>query len=290
MLVTGPNDNAAVHGNSGEGWRRRIFGHWTATGFLSLTLFSVYLGPLLARYGFADDYSLLAGNHGLGADPWGLYVSGGRPLGGVMSKIAFSLVGDIDELRWLRLVGIIGIVMLAILMHRALLWQGLSDRSSVLIAIFVCVLPPFQVYASWATLFVAPYAALLAGTASLITFRSTDSYGKRRARLWMAAVMLLSTATLIHQSAAMFFWVFAAIPILFGGEPRRRLIRASAFHLGIATLAAVIAYAAFRIGIWSHGGLSAERSSLTNDVVAKGDWFLRFPSHKHSISPTSPHR
>jgi hypothetical protein len=260
-----------------QGWRSHMFGHAATTGFISLAVVGVYLIGLLASYGFADDYLLLAGNHGLAPDPFDLYVSGGRPLGGVLSMTAFSLADGINQLRWIRFAGVIGIVMLALLMHRTLLLQGLSNRGSALIAVFVCVLPPFQVYASWATLFVVPYAAFLAGIASLIAISAIGSDRRSKVIRFSVAAGALGTAALVHQSAAMFFWVFAAIPILFAEVRLRRLIQISAYHLGTGAIAGVVAYIAFRIGIGISGGLSPERSSLTDDMAAKGEWFIRYP-------------
>jgi hypothetical protein len=77
--------------------------------------------------------------------------------------------------------------------------SGFPSGPAALIAVLVCSLPAFQVYAALAVLFSSPFAAILAGGASLVAAAAVALPRQlRRGRLVVSTAMLL-TAILIYQ-------------------------------------------------------------------------------------------
>ena len=103
-------------------------------------------------------------------------------------KPVFAAAGTIDNLRFVRIISVAGIVVLALILFWALVRSGVGRMPAALIALLVCTMPPFQLYASWTVSFSVPWAAVLAGCASLLASRlwmrrvalSTGSSGQRR--------------------------------------------------------------------------------------------------------------
>ena len=122
----------------------------------------MFLPALIVPYAFSDDYMLLSIADGQGPNPYfGNHIvdfatANGRPFQGILVGPVFSAAGSIDNLRFVRLIGVVGIVALALLLQTTLVRSRIRPGLAGLIAVLVCTLPAFQVYASWAVLFSSP--------------------------------------------------------------------------------------------------------------------------------------
>jgi hypothetical protein len=248
----------------------------TSSVLIALSIVAVFLPVLVIRYAFLDDYSILASAKGLQPSTWGLYASGGRPLAGLVVPGLFSAAGDISGLRYIRLLSIAGIVCLALLLHWRLNNAGIGRRWTTLIAIFIATLPAFQVYASWATLSAAPYAAILGAGASLTATRATTMRPPALFIRGLLSVVMLTAGLLIYQPMAMFFWIFFLIEVVFATHSVRTR-RVISSHAIVAAASAAVAFVAFKIGVHVYGGLSPERSSTVTDISGKARWFANQP-------------
>jgi len=189
----------------------------------------------------------------------------------------FSLAGDIDSLRLVRAVSLLGVIVLALVLYYALRRAGWNPWLAAGMCTSVVTLASIQVYVSWAATGEVPYVAALAGLAWL-RLRTAFELPRRDALLRSAqAAALLLLALLTYQPAAMFFWVFAAIDVLRPGEQLRAATRKVGWGLGVAAVAMFFSYAAVRIGIHFWGGAFAGRTNLVDDVVAKARWFWDEP-------------
>ena len=237
---------------------------------------------LIVPYGDADDYmSLAMAEHlGLSSPPYAKSLAHygaaeGRPIWGVVANAAFSAAGTIDNLRYVRIISVAGILALALVLYWALVRSKLGRTPAALIALLVCTLPPFQAYAAWAVMLHASWTALLAGCASLLAVAAVDAPRRLRPERLMGATLLLLVALLTYQSAAMFFWSSspsrwqAAWPTLgarYGwractspSRPSRRVSRFSATSSGISLI--------------GEDAIGASRGTLTHDVSGKAEWF-----------------
>ena len=98
-------------------------------------------------------------------------------------------------------------------------------------------MPPFQLYASWTVSFSVPWAALLAGYASLLAVAGMDAPRQLFDRFAWATALLVA-ACLIYQPAAMFFWVFLAVALVGSVTDSGRVLRLAKAHFAVAALAA----------------------------------------------------
>ena len=177
-----------------------------------LTLLSTcYFSVLNNDYGFADDYfDLLPENRE--QIIWKKNLEG-RLLYALITKFGFPKTANIEDIRYVRLVGVVGISLLAFVMFQALVHVGWKPFQSFCVAIIMCTSLPFQVFAAWATASVFPIAGLLSGCALLLADQAFSSPPPPRAK-WLRAsiaVLVLVGALAIYQPAAMIFWVFAAV-------------------------------------------------------------------------------
>jgi hypothetical protein len=245
----------------------------------------ITFAPVLATpYAFLDDYTVLQAFTPRG-DPkgkaryWGLVTAFGRPAVFPLFELSYGVFERIEDLRYLRLVGLLGTGGLAWLLWKALDRAGLSPVASASAALLVCTMPPFQVYASWAVeAFLGP-VAILSGCA----VRSAELAHARispmcRAGLLGLAVVLQTLALTIYQPVAMFFCVFLAITLFVPGEvgpqhPRRLLLPGA-----VLAAALVLAFLVYRVGVAMYGSsLSSARKNVTAEPWTKITWFVQAP-------------
>jgi hypothetical protein len=255
---------------------------------VSLTLFGIFIPVVIVPYAFSDDYT----------DLW-MAISGestaqvgksiidgsaitGRPFSGILIQAFFSAAGTIDNLRFVRLFGVLAIVALAVLLHWALVRARIKPGIAALIALLVCTLPAFQVFASWAVLFSVPLAALIAGSASMLTVTAIDRTRKLRRNRLAGAVLLLFTALLIYQPGAMFFWVFFVVALAGAVESSERGLRLVQSHFAVGGIALALAYIEIKLTVILMGSATkgANRNHLTHDVSGKAHWFFHDPLYR----------
>jgi hypothetical protein len=170
-------------------------------------------------------------------------------------------------------------VALALLLHLALVRSGIRPLVAALIAVFVCSMPGFELAVSWTVLFTVPWAALLAGGASLLAVAATGAPRTTSADRLVGATAALLAGLLMYQPAAMFFWVFLAVALVGARHEPGRALRVARTHLGVFSIGLALWYAALRLGIHSVGSDApgASRSVLTHDVAGTASWFVRKP-------------
>jgi hypothetical protein len=260
---------------------------WTLLG-TTLAVVGVFLPTVIVPYAFSDDYTDL-----YMADGWGgtaqfgkniidASAITGRVFSGLLIQWFFAAAGTIENLRFVRLVAVITIAALALLLHWALVRAGFSAFGAALVAVLLCTLPAFQVYASWAVLFSSPLAALLAGAASLFTVSAVDGPRQLERDRYLGAVFLVVAALLIYQPAAMFFWVFFAIALVGAARQSRRSLRLVEAHFGVGFAALALAYVDIKVTVLVMGNSTtgAARNTLSHDVVGKTRWFVHQPLYR----------
>lgn len=241
----------------------------------------VYSPALFTSYGFIDDYFQLASAL-QGATALGIrqHISFGRPLQGVLIVSSFSLMRDVGDIRWLRLVGIVGIAVLAWLLHRVLAASGRGPVTALLLPLVIGLTLPMQVWAAWAICAFFPYAAAIAGAAYLAVEAALRATSRRATcGLFAAAVFLLIASLAIYQPAAMVFWVVAAIRLLTTNTAPRHIARVGGAALAVMICALGLAYGIFQatVRLWplfSTVPLHLQRAQVTTDPAGKLIWFV----------------
>jgi len=190
-------------------------------------------------------------------------------------------MSTLESFRWLRMLGVLGIALLAWMICWSLHRAGWGKIPSILAALSVATMPPFQVFASWATAAFFPFAGASAGLAVWTTQRAFVTRELRsRYGFLLSAFLFLYGALTLYQPAAMFFWVFVAIsilrPALSVSVMCKRVFQAG----GIATAGLVAGFITYKLGLSWYGAdtvVASNRTALTVDIWGKVVWFLRGP-------------
>ncbi len=248
--------------------------HWPEL-VIGVVLLLMCLPALVLTYGLKDDYTYLAAAHGYvhaGVGEPASSVRLGRPLFGVLTS---GLYGVLPAVGWLwvaRALSVAGLVLFGTVLYRALTHLIRSRGSAVLVVLLVCSMPPFLVYAGWATLFCAPYSAALAALAALLAARASDAPAGERLRWLVLGNVSLLVALAMYQPTAMAFWLVALVLSLSRrGSPEllTRLVRCVAL---VGVPAMVGAYLMLKVGVWTLGAANAQRSGLLSNIPAKLHW------------------
>ncbi len=262
---------------------------WPVFGLFLAVFLTAYAPVVVTSYAFFDDYSNLAkGPH---EGKIATKISEGRPLLALGKQLSLHIVTDIEDLRYLRLVWIVGLAVLAWSVFHIFVRVGWSRVQSFYIAVIMCSTLPFQVYIAWAFAGFNIVAALASG---LAFFLGEQAFETRQSRpRWLLAAgasLALLGALTIHQSAAMFFWVFVAVVVLKPTTSLNEAFRRFGWYGLIAAVGMLWGLGVYELGLTLNPGVPA-RTGLVQDVPLKTVWFLfeALPNALHFalLSPSS---
>ncbi|HBZ2419937.1 TPA: glucosyl transferase GtrII family protein, partial [Klebsiella pneumoniae] len=115
------------------------------------------------------------------------------------------LINDISSFSYLRLFNILSLVVLSGFVYNFIDSRKIFDNPvfKVIFPLLICLLPAFQVYASWATCFPFTISVLLAG----ISYNKCFPHSKQRSSLpeKLASIVVLWVAFAIYQPTAITF-------------------------------------------------------------------------------------
>ena len=246
-----------------------------------LAFLLIYSVCYAVPYGFSDDYAFLYSSetHTFAAQFAGM-VENGRPLQAYLYQLTFSAMHDLTDLRYLRLIGVIGIALSAWLFYLALRRTSLPFWAAFLIPVVTFSLPGYQVLAAWATCAYFSWAALLAGGALLVTDRAFDlRYSRRFFLLMFLAIAMVLGSLLVYQPSGTMFWLFAAVTLVVRQQDMREMAKRFGLYLAVAVPAFLLAYASLRVVPTMILGQDAvtPRSQLVQDIPGKLLWFVQGP-------------
>ena len=262
------------------GDRRRVrsllFPEPLTAAIVTIITVLTYLPTLLATYGISDDYfDLLLStrdNHSLP----NVAIAGGRPVSGLLQEFALSLATDVGSLRWLRLLGVLGIAATAVIGSAIVRSFGAGKIVQVLTGLGIAVMPSSQVIASWAVLFPVSWGAALALAAGF-SLKAVRVESVRNRDWWLAAG-LVGIVTAIglanYQPSAMAFAPGFALALIDSAESLG--LRAKRAAAGVAgAVGGGVAYLAISGVLVRWTGVTADaRSSLEMPDLDKLHWFV----------------
>jgi hypothetical protein len=237
---------------------------------------------VLGTYGCADDFCWVAGalKHDLQQMQLLQFVQG-RPAMAFLFTAGFSPMTGVSDLRFLRLFSILTMAGLAFTIYRTMTAAKYSRAAAFCVALVMCTMPPFQVYASWASTAFYATGALVAGLALHVAERAylkTDLLSK--SRLGAASIVLLLSAILIFQPSAMYYWVFAAIILFKPDMTLSDLSKRFVWYGGLCVVALGFGYIICTYGRNYFADvcpLPHRRTHLTTDLTEKLFWFFSQP-------------
>ena len=273
---------------------------------LFLAIFSaIFLPVLRAEYGVEADYvdfaaeapdlpESLTDEFGREITPgkaWRRGISEGRPLQGLAQYLTYGMGSELEHLRYVRFVGILGIALLAWSLYRALAGAGHDRLRALCVAAIACSALPLQVWVYQAATATYPLAAALSGFAFLLADRASPQTHPNPERKWWSAAgagVVLLAALAIYQPAAMFYWVFAAAALLTPNRAPGDLFRKLRRHCAIAAPALAASYGLAVLGLTLYPE-HLDRMALVSDIPGRIEWFLlRVFPHAANFALPSP--
>lgn len=253
---------------------------WQVLGLLLAVLLLCYSTVLFSPYAFFDDYMVLANSlTGQAKGSQNRSVAEGRPIFAFLMRFLYAQIRTTDDVRYIRVLTVILIAVLAGVIYRALLGAGWSWFAALCLSLIVVTMPPFQICASWALAVGYPLAALAAAGAFYLARQAFNAQSLRGK--WghvIASVLCILVSVTTVQPATMFFWIFAIIH-MFPPEERAECVGRQFLCYCLVNLAGLIlGFGVYKVGLTLYPYvLSEERSHLTTDVLSKAIWFVRLP-------------
>lgn len=248
----------------------RIVPFWLLLTLVGLLPFAAYAPALSNRYGFRDDYSTLRESQD---DLWttlNFCASQGRPLYGFFLARACNIVREVDNLGYLRAIGVGLASAVAILMAWALHRRiGLQAELAAAIGLLVALLPSAQVKVAWAIC--GPH--IFGGVFGLSAFLLADASVRKKFWPTLGAVILVMSGALFYQSDVMLYLVpVVAAGIFYQGQHNARwALRHGIILFGGLALAFVVIKLLFASGIF----LASKRVSLEAAPISKMVWYAQ---------------
>jgi len=258
-------------------WKGNVKYYSVFTVVAGLTLYLAYQQVFLC-YAFVDDYyNLYHNNHILGTS-----IATGRPAYGIFMSWLFSNLYYICDLKYLRSISLIGILLFSVLLYRAYISSGWRRVEGGCAAIITCLMPAFGVYAAWATMFLAVYGALvgfIAGELCLKSYKylSLKDYRVKGSMILIASILLLMISFMTYQPSATAFWLFIAIALFMPQENSEDLFRKGLYCFAVFAGIAMVYFILFKAKIWPFTLPQwGSRGDLASNPVEKLLWFLEY--------------
>jgi hypothetical protein len=249
-------------------------------GYVAVFLLA-FLPVLVTPYGDQDSYAFLYDSD-INNMQQAVYpsVAGGRPLYALCLTLSLRPLSTIGDLRYLRFDGVLGVALVAWTVYLLLRRSGMSRWLAVLLPLFVCTLPPFQVYAAWAVCAIFPYAMLLSIAAYYLLEAITQRRrGRRSAAALVAAGITVQTASMmIYQPAAMAIIAFLAGHLMLYGskQPIKRHATLAALVISAVGVSLGLDFVASKTlpSVLYPGEAPIARAALTSLPLQKAGWFF----------------
>ena len=248
----------------------RVVPFWLLLTLVGLLPFAAYAPALSDRYGFRDDYSTLRESQDDLRTTLNFCASQGRPLYGFFLARVCNVVGEVDNLGYLRAIGVGLASVVAILMawslHRRI---GLQAELAAAIGLLVALLPSAQVKVAWAIC--GPH--IFGGVFGLSAFLLADASVREKNWSTLGAVSLVMCGALFYQSDVMLYLVPVVAAGIFyeGRHDWRWALRHGLILFGGLALAFVVIKVLFATGIF----IASKRVSLEAAPLTKMVWYAQ---------------
>lgn len=242
-----------------------------------LVIFIFFLANLpsfLLVYGFTDDYVfLLQYNQQDTTELKSVFFAIGRPLTHLWLNAIFSRLNFVSDLRFVRLIGFVGIVIYGAIVFDILQRKKINDIEKIfLIAGLLCI-PSINLYISWTQYFVAGFALCFSSLSAFVLFGDEQNPVISFKKALIALVLLLVSG-LIHQSPAMQFWPISYLILFYDDSSLdRHKIRKLIVGFTIWFSSMTLVYLFVKL-YQLYSSLEVTRTSLVQDYLTKLLWFV----------------
>ncbi|MCE3237234.1 MAG: hypothetical protein K0R24_215 [Gammaproteobacteria bacterium] len=255
---------------------------WVAL-FIFLVLFISYWPVLHVDYLFHDDLYYFSGPHYL---TWKMHhhckdygqMSGFRneavrPLGGYLRCFYGYFVGETADGKFIRLFNVLVLTGYCVLAFQWLRKCGATAGCSLLAVCLIGLLTPYQTPIAQITNAYHLYAGILAVIALMVSVKAVEQAGHPKKLLFIVFI-LMGMALLIYPPAAMLYWSYLSVYILFKNTVFTKDYFLNLIKVGLPAIAAMIIPK-----LWAMRHRTDARAHFTHDIVGKFHWLT------HDILP-----
>ena len=259
--------------------RSAILGLVAAT-LIFLTPLAAYRPAIFHYYGLRDCYSNLREAHEEPGKLIQFCASHARPIYGWLLEVSLRRIDTIRQLQWIRMLSALLLGAISFASYRLLRRIGWSVGSSLLLALWLGLVPSAQVMAGWAIGWPYSVAVLMALGAFALAEAAlaAEPPGFSKVRQLLASVGLLAASALVYQPNALFYLVPLAAALIARSGPRQRdhvcwVLR----HVAVVVAGLSLAYAFMR-GCYAVGIFHpSARIAFEEQWGEKLRWFITEP-------------
>ena len=261
--------------------RKRAVWGAIAAALILLTPLLAYWPTIFHYYGLRDSYSNLREAHEEPGKLMRFCASHARPIYGWLLEVSLSRIDTIRELQWMRLLSALLLGAVSLVSYRLLRRIGWSVGFSLLLALWLGLLPSAQVFVGWEIGWPYSVAVLLTLAAFWLVEgkRATagDAMQANPGRL-AGAVVLVAASALVYQPNALFYTV--PLTALVGFRRRgeeRPILRRIWPHVAVVGAGLALAYATIRL-CYAYGIFrTSARIAFESQWIGKLRWFVTEP-------------
>jgi len=226
---------------------------------------------IFETYAYTDVYEFLynAGNENF----INVFIQGGRPIYGLLNKLFLTITTRIDQLAWLRLFGICGLLTSTFLFYWLLTHYLFSQQLSFLCSVFVLLSPSSNIIGLWTGTYQIGWAlalALIGGHCMVSAIAKPDGL-KRIIKILLAAVFGL-ISLLTYQPAFTAFIIAGLLEFL-----RRKNYNETIYFLTFYFSLYLIYYGLHLLILNISALQSLGRAGFALSPLDKISWFLEKP-------------
>jgi hypothetical protein len=234
--------------------------------FLVLIVASIFhLSSLLHVYGWADDWAFISGyrvnTEGISTE----HLSGLRPLLQILMDISFGNIQNYENLVFLRVISLIGMLLLTFTLIQFLIDEGYSRNLALSFGLFLNLLPTFWIYTNWASVFTYSWVCFF----TVIAFKVYKQSN-------LAGIIINTLCFLVYQPAAVFstFLLFAVF------LRHKSISRRDYFYLVSIISSAAFAYLIANLVVYFSKSPIKGRTNLVDsgtELIEKILWLVSRP-------------
>ncbi len=236
--------------------------------FLLLFLMIMMYYPVLGTYALTDSYEFFrnAGNPGFVH----VFIQGGRPIFGLALTELFQWTDSIDDLKYIRMIAMVGNALLIISFHRFMLTLGYRRQFVFAFSIFFISSAFIGLVTGWTALFQAGWAAWVAFLSARFFLKGISTRGTFGS-LWIALALVAGVISLMLYQPSYTFFVF----VVFVGYEKDRLIRRLLWAVAVYFTTYLVYAGLFNAILWYTSLPPLDRAGLLAfEPFEKIRWFL----------------
>lgn len=233
--------------------------------------FAVYCPAILRDYGMREDYAHIREAK---EDPGKIaraVTAQGRPFYGAMLESSFARIETVAQLKYLRLISVGFLALLAVILWRHLDTNGWPQWDALALALALILLPAAQVSVGWALGWPWICSLILSVAGFLAVETELAKGGLKRGMGILGGIVIYMLSALIYPPNAMFVVVMIAATVLprIRTRTRRELKVWFGWHLAILFSSLLFSYLFVKLILSGGGGQDPSRIVFETEPLSK---------------------